>query len=193
MKALARKEAKVHFLRGLVEVFHDELHPRAPIRYRFDLRAYDAPGKKERTGRTMTGRLKEYFSDKWLHLRLVLADRTVVEIVRQQGVKVKKGRVAGEKRRLFITVTPNPRRYWPMQGQPMADRLRWQLRHVATTSFHNRPEQFHAHVAHHERDLSIRVTQEDADILPGEVYALVGCIAQHLQERCAIQHRPGGV
>lgn len=189
-KAIDRKEAKVAFLRDLLESFRDELHPRAPIRYRFDLRAYDAPDKVERTARSATGNLKTYYSDKWLHLRLTLADRTVVEVVRQQGLKTKKGGVVSEKRRLFLTVTPNPRRYWPMQGEPMVNRLRWELRNTVSRWFHNPPEMFHAKVDCHERDLEVRITQEDADILPAEVHALVGCLVYHLAQRCAV--RPPG-
>lgn len=186
-KAIDRKEAKIGFLRDVLEAFQDELHPRAPIRYRFDLRAYDAPDKVERTARSAAGNTKTYYSDKWLHLRLTLADRTVVEVVRQQGLKTKKGGVVSEKRRLFLTVSPNPRRYWPMQGEPMVNRLRWELRNTVTQRFHNPPELFHARVDCHARDLEVRITQEDADILPQEVHALVGCLVYHLAQRCAVQ------
>jgi hypothetical protein len=127
-KKIARKRAKLDFLKGLLGELKDELHPRMPIRFDFDLTAYDHTGKLERTARSYAGNAKSYYSDKWLRLRVVLADKSRVEVVRQVGIKVKKGNVQHEKRRMFITVTPNPRRYrWASRWRAGCDG-RWKAR-----------------------------------------------------------------
>lgn len=189
-KKIARKRVKLDFLRGLLDELRDELHPRLPVRFDFDLTAYDHTGKLERTARSFAGNTKSYYSDKWLRLRVVLADRTRVEIVRQVGVKQKKGNVVHEKRRLFVTVTPNPRRYRPMMGDPMANKLRWQIETAITQGFHNRPEQVAVHVTHHTEDIALRVAQWDAEILPGEVTLILGAVVTHLWERCLVTAAP---
>lgn len=184
-KKIARKQAKLEFLKGVLAELRDELHPRMPIRFDFDLTAYDHTGKLERTARSFAGNTKSYYSDKWLRLRVVLADKTRVEIVRQVGIKVKKGNVQHEKRRMFVTVTPNARRYRPMLGEPMAGRLRWQVEGAIVSGFHNRPEQVAVHVEHHTQDIALRVAQFDAEILPREVTVVLHAVAVHLRERCA--------
>lgn len=184
-KKIARKQAKLDFLKGVLDELKDELHPRMPIRFDFDLTAYDHTGKLERTARSFAGNTKSYYSDKWLRLRIVLADKSRVEIVRQVGIKVKKGNLQHEKRRMFVTVTPNPRRYRPMLGEPMAGRLRWQVEGAIVSGFHNRPEQVAVHVEHHTQDILLRVAQFDAEILPREVTVVLHGVAVHLRERCA--------
>ena len=186
-KKIARKQAKLDFLKGVLAELKDELHPRMPVRFDFDLTAYDNTGKLERTARSHAGNTKSYYSDKWLRLRVVLADKSRVEIVRQVGIKVKKGSVHHEKRRMFITVTPNPRRYRPMMGEPMAGRLRWQVEGAIVSGFHNRPEQVAVHVEHHTQDIVLRIAQFDAEILPREVTVVLHGVAVHLRERCAPQ------
>ena len=182
---IARKRQKLEFLRGVVGELADELHPRAPVRFDFDLTAYDEKSKLTRSGRSSAGNTKSYYSDKWLRLRVVLADRTRVEIVRQVGIKEKKGSKQHEKRRLFLTVTPNPKRYQPMLGEPMAAKLRWQVEGAIVQGFHNRPEQVAVHVTHHTQDIDLRVAQFDAEILPREVTVILSAVVLHLRERCA--------
>lgn len=187
-----RMVAKVEFLRSLLELLVDELHPRAPVRFDFDLSAYNESDKLFRSASSAAGNKKSYYSDKWLRLRVCLADKTQVEVVRQQGIKVKKGNVQFEKRRLFVTVTPNPRRYRPM-SPPLANRLRWQLSEEILKNFHNRPEQIHVHVAPENADIGLRIVQEDVEILPREVLVvLYGTLSQLRDQHMAasVGHRP---
>lgn len=184
-----RLVAKVEFLRALFAQLVDELHPRLPVRFDFDLSAYDESDKLFRTASSSAGNKKSYFSDKWLRLRVCLADRTEVEIVRQQGVKVKKGNVQFEKRRLFITVTPNSRRYRPMDA-PLAQRLRHQVTQEIQRGFDNRPELFHLQVTPSSADIGLKIVQEDVDILPSDVLVVLRGTMTHLRERYVA--RPDG-
>lgn len=185
-RTLARQQRKVEFVAGVLQELRDELHPAAPIRFTLDLRAYDVSEKIKRKARSYAGNTKVYYSDTWLKMRLVLADRSVVELEREAGLKKKKGAVVKEKRRLFLTLTPNPRRYYAMAGEPAAERLRHALRVAISHGFHDRPELVHPHIAHHQHDIALKLVQEDAEILPPEVTVILHAMVAHLRERCAL-------
>lgn len=170
-----RAREKVRFLGDLVDLLRDELHQRAHIIIDFDLRHYDEKSKLAWTGRSSAGNAKHKYSDKWLVLRCMLGDGTGLEVVRQAGIKTKKGSVVKEKRRLFVSLRPNPRRY-PMLGFARdgdeAHRLRSGLK-TSCRQFHDEPEEFHAQVSTTGETLDVKVVQEDAPIQPAEVLAVV--------------------
>lgn len=180
---IKRAHEKVAFARELHDRLADELHPRRSVILDFDLRHYDEASKKIWTGRSIAGNPKHKYSDKWLHYRAVLADGTKLDIVRQAGVKTKKGNVVKEKRRLFLELTPNPRRYALalLKQERPARRLRARLE-AATGAFHNDPEEFHARVQGAGDTLRVKVTQEDAPILAQEVVTIIEEVVRFLQE-----------
>jgi hypothetical protein len=167
---------KLAFVQGLAARLRDDLNPRAPMRVRLDLRGYEHPSKLERTARSSAGRKKEYFSDKWLHLRFVLAEGSAVEIVRQAGVKEKSGSVVSEKRRLAVSVRPNPARYGDIGKALTAALATAAFTENARRGFPNAPEVFGVRATEGEGVVTVRVTQHDADFAPEEVVALLGCI-----------------
>lgn len=177
----ARLSAKVDFVKALVHELSFDLHPRARASLSVDLGAYDAPGKLERTARTSSGKTKQYFTDKWVHLGCVLADGTRVRAVRQQGIKRKTGSVVREKRRLFLTIQPNPRRYPPLSPQAL-DRIRHDVKAAIVQRFHNPPELVHVHLADRGGKLELVVAQEDAEILATEVVHLLGVALRVLSQ-----------
>lgn len=183
MGKLKRAREKVAFARELHDRLQDELHPRRSVILDFDLRHYDEKSKLVWSGRSIAGNEKLKYSDKWLHYRAVLADGTKLEIVRQAGVKTKKGSVVKEKRRLLLELVPNPRRYALslLQQERPARRLRARLE-AATGAFHNDPEEFHARVQGSGDALRVKVTQEDAPILANEVVTIVEEVVRFLQE-----------
>ncbi len=178
-----RAREKAAFARELHDRLSDELHPRRPVILDFDLRHYDETSKRVWSGRSSAGNQKHKYSDKWLRYRAVLADGTRLDIVRQAGVKTKKGNVIKEKRRLLLELTPNPRRYALalLKQERPAKRLRARLE-AATGAFHNDPEEFHARVQGAGDALRVKVTQEDAPILAGEVVTIVEEVVRFLQE-----------
>jgi hypothetical protein len=180
---LKRSLEKLDFVRELHGRLEDELQPRRPIHLDFDLRHYDEASKMVWQGRSSHGNAKYKYSDKWLHYRGTLADGTRFEVVRQAGVKTKKGAVVKEKRRLFLEVLPDPRRYdLSLLKEPRPrQRLRARL-DVATGAFHDTPEEFHARVEAAGGLLKLKVTQEDAPILPVEVVTILEEVVRFLQE-----------
>ncbi|MCO5170289.1 MAG: hypothetical protein M9894_28470 [Planctomycetes bacterium] len=180
---LNRARDKVAFARELHERLEDELHPRRAVVLDFDLRHYDEKGKQVWSGFSSAGNPKYRYSDKWLHYRAVLADGTRLEVVRQAGVKVKKGNVVKEKRRLLLSLTPHPRRYAMelLKEERPNRRLRARLQ-AAVGAFHNDPEEFHARVDGGGGSLRIKATQEDAPILAAEVVTIVEEVVRFLQE-----------
>lgn len=175
-RLLGRVSTKLAFVQGLAARLRDDLNPRAPMRVRLDLRGYEHPSKLERTARSSAGRKKEYFSDKWLHLRFVLAEGSAVEIVRQAGVKEKSGSVVSEKRRLAVSVRPNPARYGDVGKALAAALTSAAFTETARRGFPNAPEVFGVRATEGEGVVTVRVTQHDADFAPEEVVALLGCI-----------------
>lgn len=190
-RRIARKAAKLEFLRALLGLLADELHPRAPVRFDFDLTAYDAAGKLFRTASSAAGNKKSYYSDKWLRLRVRLADGTQVEVVRQQGLKEKKGFIVVEKRRMFITLTPVAKRYRPMLGERSQKRLSGQVTQEILDGLWNPPELLRVHVESHSADISLKLVQEDVDILPSEVIVILHGTLKHLQDRCLVPRAQG--
>lgn len=188
---LRRARDKVTFAREVHALLEDELHPRRAVVLDFDLRHYDEASKKVWSGRSSHGNAKYKYTDKWFHYRAVLADGTRLDLRRQAGVKTKKGAVVKEKRRLFVALAPNPARY-PLEAlgnatprRQLQDRLR-----RATEAFHDAPEEFRARVEGPGAALRVRVTQEDAPILPLEVFAVVGELMRFLAEvRAAPEER----
>lgn len=180
---LKRAQEKLDFVRELHGRLEDELQPRRPVLLDFDLRHYDEASKVVWQGRSTHGNAKYKYSDKWLRYRATLADGTRFEVVRQAGVKTKKGAVVKEKRRLFLEIIPDPRRYdLGLLKEPRPrHRLRARL-DVATGAFHDEPEEFHARVEAADGVLKLKVTQEDAPILPQEVVTILEEVVRFLQE-----------
>lgn len=185
VKHAKRKRAleKVEFVRELHRQLEDELQPRRPVLLDFDLRHYDEASKLVWEGRSSAGNRKHKYSDKWLHYRATLADGTCFRVVRQAGVKTKKGSVVKEKRRLFMEVSPDPRRYDLSQLRDERPRHRLRARlDAATGAFHDEPEEFHARVEAAQGVLKLKVTQEDAPIHPQEVVTILEEVVRFLQE-----------
>lgn len=179
---LARAWKKVQFTRELHALLVDELHPRRSVVLDFDLRHYDEGRSPVWSGRSVYGNRKYKYSDKWLHYRGVLADGTKLSMMRQAGIKTKKGAVVKEKRRLFLEIMPNPSRYsLSLVDDPRAARALRNRLQVATDAFHDTPEDFHARVQGGGRGLRVKVTQEDAPILAGEVTAIIEEVMRFLQ------------
>ncbi len=173
-----RKTAKVDFLADLVDGLKDELHPDKKLDLRFDLRQYDETDKITWSGYSTHGNRKYRYTDKWLRLKVTLADHTEVTIVRQRGLKERKGSLMKEKRRLFLTVNPDMRRY-DIYGKNH-DRLEKGLEVAALAHFHDPPEDFSAKLGAEVGEFRVKVTQLDAPILPEEVVALVTEMVHYL-------------
>ena len=173
-KRLKRMRLKVRFLGELLMRLRPELHPTGKSSLRFDLRFYDTK-RPFWTGRSSHGNRKAKYSDKWLHLKVLLADGSILRIVRQAGIKTKKGAIVREKRRLFLTLMPGSRYRLVTTDGPVVDAnlLKGRLKHVVATSFHDPPEEFHVVPQLTECKWHVRVTQLDADILVDEVIALI--------------------
>ena len=184
-QAVDRKRAKVNFTVGLLDLLRDDLHPDAKVRVNFDLRHYAAGGKQIWRGLSSAGNLKVKYSDKWLHLSGVLADGTQIRITRQAGIKVKKGSVVREKRRLFLRVVPSPARRAALGTSRLAQRLVGEVKEAVSRGFHDRPEALRANVTRDGGALVVKVVQEDAPILPEEVILLLDTTVRFLS-------RPGG-
>jgi hypothetical protein len=168
----AREQATVRFLSELFGLLRDELHPRAPVRFDFDLSAYDAGGKLRKETRSAAGNAKRYFSDKWLRVRVVLADGTRLSVIRQAGVKTKKGSVVNESRRLVVSLVPNLGQASPVDWGRHADALtsRARARLHASALQTASPS---VHVIANERGIVARVRQVDVDFEAAQVVAVV--------------------
>lgn len=164
----SRRSAKVHFLRHLIESLADELHPKAKVHVRFDLRHYDAEGNKIWSGKSPHGNAKHKYSDKWLHLDVRLADGSEVRIVRQAGIKTKSGNIQKEKRRVFLSFEPNPWLYRLPPGATHAE-LAKRLREKIPLALHDLPEDFQVKLDGGDGKFRLKFMQEDAPILPDEV------------------------
>ena len=181
---LNRAREKVAFAVELWSLLRDEVHARSLVVLDFDLRHYDESGKRTWEGKSSAGNPKSQYSDKWLRLRMTLADGTALEVVRVAGVKTKKGAVQKEKRRLLLRMRPSPRRYRSDQlaeGSPAAKALRDALKD-SCREFHNSPEEFACRAASVDGALTIKVVQEDAPILAKEVLVLLGRALLFLNE-----------
>jgi hypothetical protein len=179
----AREQAKVRFLSELFALLRDELHPRAPVRFDFDLSAYDASGKLRKETRSAAGNAKRYFSDKWLRVRVVLADGTRLSVIRQAGMKTKKGKVVSESRRLVVSLVPNLGKAspvdWGRHADALTSRARGRLHGNAPAAAS--PS---VHVIANERGIVARVRQVDVDFEAAQVVAVVeallrGVVAIH--------------
>jgi hypothetical protein len=181
----AREQAKVRFLSELFALLRDELHPRAPVRFDFDLSAYDAGGKLRNETRSAAGNAKRYFSDKWLRVRVVLADGSRLSVVRQAGVKTKKGSVVNESRRLVVSLVPKLD-----QGSPVD----WD-KYAHTFFSHVRGRRPRSplggtgpavDVSANERGLVVRVKQVDVDFEAAQVVAFAEAL---LRVVASVHHR----
>jgi len=171
-----RKSKKLVFLRELLEELRPELHPRKMVRVRFDLRHYDHKDPIW-TGTSTHGNPKAKYSDKWLQVRAVLADRSQVEIVRQAGLKTKKGSLVKEKRRLTLTITP------PHDSREIFEKgkktLGTELNNSLHAYFHDRPEAFKVASRKRAGALKIKAMQLDAPFLAQEVTSLLRAVYGH--------------
>jgi hypothetical protein len=185
-----RVAGKLAFVSELASLLRDDLSPRAPLRVRLDLRGYEHPSKLERTARSSAGRTKEYYSDKWLHLRIVLAEGSAVEIVRQAGVKEKSGRILSEKRRLAVSLRPSASRYGAV-ARPLAHALSSaEAVETGRRLFRKPPEVFGVRVSEAEGVVTVRVSQRDVEFTAVEAVSLVAHI---VREAARLARRsPGG-
>jgi hypothetical protein len=177
-----RKREKFEFMRDLLVELRPELHPRRMVRLRFDLRHYDQT-RVVWTGRSrLSGTEKVKYSDKWLRLRVHLADGGQLEIVRQAGVKVKGGSVVKKKRRLILKVKPGP--LVSGNGTERVHALQRSLQNSLKENFHDAPEGFSVSTESSNdvvNDvLKVKVIQMDAPILVNEVVSLIHGVYRHL-------------
>jgi hypothetical protein len=188
-KALPRKQAKYEFTRELLHVLADDLHPLAKHSMTFDPRHYDTASKRTWTGTSAAGRAKHKYTDKWLDLDLVLADGSRLRLRCQAGVKEKRGNIVSEKRRVFVVLEPDDRRYdLATLGRDLGQlKKRFKLAGRETTGAAD--ERFHVHPTLREGAIRVRVTQMDAPVSVTEVMrlveAIVGYVAEHPRRRAA--------
>jgi hypothetical protein len=172
---------KLHFLEELLGMLRDEVGPRTRIGLRFDMGMY-AFGKLVRTATSTRGRLKQYYTDRWLQLSFTLADGTRVRVLRHAGSKTKRGAVVRLSRRLSLSIQPNGALYEPTHADT---ELKQVLQYAAHRAFANVPEGFHVHVQRRQQRIAIKVTQDDADISPWEVMSLLWATMGYLARRRA--------
>ena len=169
-QGIRRTAAKVDFLRGLVDELMPDLHPRAKVSLALDLDMYNQTRKRTWSGRSIYGNPKFKYSDRWLRMRFRLADYTEVRLVRHAAVKTKSGAIMKEKRRLTLTLHPNPERYYLRESDR---RLQKAMLDAVQDSFHDPPEELKIRLARDTAGWGVRLTQLDAPILPREVFAML--------------------
>ncbi len=175
-----RKNDKVEFTKELLASLREELMPGKRVRMRLDLRFYEHDTKLFWTGESQFGNPKAKYSDKWLAFEGTLAEGSTVAVRRQAGIKTKSESIMREKRRLFLTVEPNPNRY-QLERMDMAQ-LKRGLKSAVGQLFHDPPEKFHFRPELHSGRLKIKVTQLDAPILAEEVMVVLQCVFSFLAE-----------
>jgi hypothetical protein len=178
-----RKRDKIRFVRELLDVLQVDLHPLRKLRLALDLRPYDHSAKLIWTGKSSAGNRKAKYRDKWLYLDLLLADGTRVEVRREVGVKTKKSSIQQEKRRMFLSVKPNPKRYDVNQIRADADKLRKKMKEAVLGMFATHPDDFHVHVDPKEGGLEIKVSQVTTQISADEVHSLLHALIGFLARR----------
>lgn len=181
---------KVFFAINLLEGLRDELLPWSKVKLTMDLRRYDLAGKRLWAGLSIAGNLKVKYSDKWLHLDVVLADGTRLRLVRQARIKAKVDQ-ARYRRRLFLKVLPRAEMYDLERMGQDTNAARHILIQTMQQRFHNRPEAFHARAGYAMGELKIKVVQEDSYILAEEVVAMVGAVLLFLSRHRRPANRLG--
>jgi hypothetical protein len=172
--------AKILFLENILGLLSDELLPRSRIGLRFDMNMYDFAGKLARTARSGGGRAKKYYSDRWLQLAFTLADGTRVRLLRHAGVKEKSGSVVRETRRLSLSIRPNAHLYAPTHADAELKRA---LQQGVLRAFSNMPEGYNVKVHRREQHFDVKILQDDTDISPEEVMALLWSAIDYLGRR----------
>lgn len=167
VSAHRRAGHKLRFARGLCEELLDDFHPGRKVRIELDLADYDALGKRYWQGKSIHGNTKYKYADRWLILRLVLADGTRVRLVRKADVKTKKGDIVRHKRQLYAHLDPAPERYG--RGPWDVSVLDSIVRTAIDREFHDPPEDMRVRAARRGASIDLKVTQLDAEILPREV------------------------
>jgi hypothetical protein len=180
-----RKRNKIQFISEIMNGLQVDLHPRRKVRMEIDIRPYDHGAKLIWSGQAPGGKPKEKYRDKWLSIDVMLADGTKLEIRREIGIKTKSGSVQTEKRRLFLSIVPNPKRYDLTQIAADADKLRKRLKDALHALFETHPDDFHVHVDPAVGGLRIKVSQETAPIIAEEVMKLVHALIGFLAARRA--------
>jgi hypothetical protein len=175
--------AKIDFFDELIEMLRPELHARAPLAIAFDFGMYDEAGKLSRTAQSAAGRTKSYYTDRWLRLVVRLADGSYVRIVRHAGVKMKRGSVVRETRKLGLVLSPNAKLY---ERGANEEAMRTLLKKAVAKTFHNPPEGLALKLVPQGEDIVVRVLQDDADIFAKEVMALLF----ELMTQLATRRRP---
>jgi hypothetical protein len=182
-KGYRRKRDKVRFVCDLLEELHVDLHPLRKLRLALDLRPYDHAAKLIWSGTSSAGNPKAKYRDRWLHLDLLLADGTRMRLEREVGVKTKKGGIQSEKRRMFLAMKPNPKRYDVSQIRADADKLRKRMKDAVLGMFASHPDDFHVHVDPQEGWFEIKVSQVDQQISVDEVHSLLHALIGFLARR----------
>ncbi len=182
-KKHARLKRKLTFIWDLSRYLQDEWHPALKINLSIDLRAYDHEDKLIFKGKAPGGKTKTKFNDKWLSLSGTLADGTAVRIRREIALKHKAGSQQSEKRRLFFTIKPNPKRYDLLRLAQDQDSLRKRMKDSLHTLFDDPPEKFHVNLGSDASEFRIKVRQDDAPITAEEVFALLRAVISFLAAR----------
>lgn len=180
IKRPARIVDKLAFAADTLALLAPELHPNARVRLRLDLRAYDDTAFVTRAWKSAAGRDKRKYRSRWFVLQSTLADGTRVSIQRTVGVKVKRGSIAAERRKLVVVALPHPARYRRLEHKD--GKALHQAVLASVRAFHDRPECMKVKRidTRHAKGLAARVIQDDAPILPREVVAVVGAIVGFL-------------
>lgn len=179
---VAAMDAKIDFVSQFTREFADDFHPAGKVHYHIDLRAYDVEDKRYWTGRSTHGNTKFRYADKWFRAKFYLADGTCVIVERRADVKVRKGQVVKDKRRLYLKVIPNAKTFGggPYTGTDL-DQM---VRQTVVDSFHDPPEGLKVAREGDRPDLiALKVTQLDADFLGREVLVLVEAVLLYLRMR----------
>lgn len=175
-------KAKVDFVDGVLREFQDDVHPASKLHYHVDLRPYDADDKRYWSGTSQHGNSKYRYDDRWFRAKLHLVDGTAVVLERRADVKVRKGSVVKDKRRLYVKVMPNAKTFGsgPYQGTDLEKMVEQTIREA----FHDPPEGLKiAREADRPDLVALKVTQLDADFLPREVLVLVEAVLLYLRMR----------
>ena len=167
----------------LLDALAPELHPRARLYLRLDLRRYDDKAFLTRSYTSSRGRAKSAYRSRWFTLETTLADGTYLMLERTSSVKTKSGAVTADRRKLTVSGRANPRRY------KLADRQHQQRRldvfvQAALVRFHDRPEGTKLKPAPTTADrFGVQVVQDDAPFLVREVIGVIGALVAFLGEQ----------
>lgn len=111
-----------------------------------------------------------------MKLRCRLADHSQLRIIRQSATKTKKGSEVRYRRRLFIKLALDPRRY---DVRPDDSQLRRRIAVGVRRALHDPPEGLSVRLRGGDEGLTIKLTQEDTPILVEEVVEAIEAALTH--------------